>query len=107
MHRRAGDRPRGERAAASLTAQPCGSREGWNQAGTSARASSRRFEPASSSRRSASASEVCEESFAAELRLLDDLENRDDLVEEIAEVLALTVALLRRRAGMAEPGDTG
>ena len=47
------------------------------------------------------------ESFAAELRLLDDLENRDDLVEEIAEVLALTVELLRNRARMANPGDTG
>jgi hypothetical protein len=50
---------------------------------------------------------VAAATFAAELRLLDELENRDDLLGEIAEVLGLTVELLRERARMAKPGDAG
>jgi hypothetical protein len=50
---------------------------------------------------------VAATTFAAELRLLDELENRDDLLGEIGEVLALTVELLRERARLAQPGDVG
>jgi hypothetical protein len=50
---------------------------------------------------------VAASTFAAELRLLDELENRDDLIGEIADVLALTLELLRERAKMANPGDVG
>jgi hypothetical protein len=46
-------------------------------------------------------------SFADELRLLDELENRDDLLLEIVDALGQTVALLRERARMAKPGDLG
>jgi hypothetical protein len=50
---------------------------------------------------------VTVDSFAAELRLLDELENRDDLLGEIADVLDLTLDLLRERAQTAKPGDVG